>query len=146
MKTVAEGVTFYKLASSNEATLRQIARYTARFGVSCVQVRKINERGFDLDDAEALGHYGLLGEPEAIGACLAQLVEELAADVDGRLADFEYAVRKVKGEDIPLHCEDRIDDTYKRLVREDVEAIACERERLAELTIAETPVNGGVTA
>lgn len=146
MKTVAQGTTFFKLASSNEATLRQIARYTARFGVSCVQVRKITEGGFDRCDAEVLGHFGLLGEPEAIGACLAQLVEELAADVDGRLADFEYAVRKVKGEDIPLHCEDRIDDTYKRLVREDVEAIACERERLAELTIAETPVNGGVPA
>ncbi len=123
MKTVAQGTTFFKLAASNEATMRQIARYTARFGVSCVQVRRIDERGFSLDDADAQGHFGLLGEPEAIGACLAQLVEELAADVDGRLADFEYAVRKAKGEEIPLHCEDRIDDTYKRLVREDVEAM-----------------------
>jgi len=143
VKTVAEGLTFYKLASSNEATMSRIARYAAQFGVACVQVRKIIEGGFDRCDAEDRGHFGLLGDPEAIGACLADLIEQLGSDIEGWQSRFEWAMRKATGGEIPPPMDEDLTAAAKQLEAED---IAWERERLAELTIAETPVNGGVTA
>ncbi len=127
--------------------MSQIARYAARFGVACVQVRKINEGGFDRNDNEDRGHFGLLGDPEAIGACLADLVEQLGADIEGWQSRFEWAMRKAAGEEIPREIDERLTAAAKQLEAED---IAYERERLAErmaeLTVAEMQVKDGVPA
>jgi len=128
VRTVSEGVTFYKLGATGLASMRRIAQHVAPFGVSCVQVRRIDMMGYMDSDEEAAGHFGLLGEPEAIGACLAQLVEKLDADIEGWEARFEWAVRKACGEEIPTECEERIRDAYGWIVRADE---ASEREEAA---------------
>ncbi|MDI9585580.1 MAG: hypothetical protein QM473_15260 [Acidobacteriota bacterium] len=79
MKTVVAGPVFVKIPDGGEVLMKAIANHVERFGVQCVQVRVLDRTGFNGNDAEAAGHFGLLGEPKRIGTCLADLVSELHA-------------------------------------------------------------------